>query len=234
MSSITRMSAWAEVALTWAYSSCSSLSSVPEQQLGHAQHAVERGADLVAHVGHELGLQPGGRQRLLAALAQTLFHLAALGDIARGGVDVAVVEHGGAPEQPAVGAIAAAVAVLEREHLAAAGLAAERLLGGGDVIGMDEVHVRAAGELLARVAEDRLERRIDAHEVTVGVGDRHQVERQGEEAVDLGPGLRELLLGVLALGDVLDLGDEVERRSSSSRASDTDSRAHTRWPSWCR
>ena len=37
-----------------------------QQQVGHAEHAVHRGADLVADVGHELGLQPRRLERLVA------------------------------------------------------------------------------------------------------------------------------------------------------------------------
>ena len=43
-----------------------------EQQLGHADHAVHRRADLVAHVGQELGLQPRGLERLVAGQRELL------------------------------------------------------------------------------------------------------------------------------------------------------------------
>ena len=41
-----------------------------QQQMGEADESVERGADLVAHVGEELGLDAAGLQRLLARQVQ--------------------------------------------------------------------------------------------------------------------------------------------------------------------
>ncbi len=51
-----------------------------EQQAGHADHAVHRRPDLVAHVGQELALGPVGRLGLLAMEAQRLLHLATQAD----------------------------------------------------------------------------------------------------------------------------------------------------------
>ena len=50
---------------------------------------------------------------------------------------------------------------------------------------MDEVEVRPREELFLRVAEDLLGGRVDAREMPVEVGDRDQVGRQGEDAVEL-------------------------------------------------
>ena len=57
-----------------------------EQQLGHPDHAVERRADLVAHVGQELGL----RARGLDGLGQRALALADVGAHGAGGIDAAV------------------------------------------------------------------------------------------------------------------------------------------------
>ena len=42
-----------------------------EHEVGHAQHAVHRGADLVAHVRHELALGAAGRFGGLGQLLRT-------------------------------------------------------------------------------------------------------------------------------------------------------------------
>ena len=53
-----------------AKSRCSASSVVVEQQLGHADDAVHRRADLVAHVGEELGLEPRRFERRVARRRQ--------------------------------------------------------------------------------------------------------------------------------------------------------------------
>ena len=53
-----------------------------EQQVGHAEHAVHRRADLVAHVGQELGLQAGRRERVVARDHELLLGAAALDELA--------------------------------------------------------------------------------------------------------------------------------------------------------
>ena len=58
------------------------VSSRVEQQLGHADHAVHRRADLVAHLGQELALGPARRLRRVARLPQLLLGALALGDVA--------------------------------------------------------------------------------------------------------------------------------------------------------
>ena len=58
-----------------------------EQQPGHADHAVHRRADLVAHVGQELRLQARGLERLVARDGQLLLGSLSLGDVAQEGVE---------------------------------------------------------------------------------------------------------------------------------------------------
>ena len=58
------------VAIVSAHSRCSASSGVVEQQLGHAEHAVHRRPDLVAHPGQELALGPRRRFRRVARLTQ--------------------------------------------------------------------------------------------------------------------------------------------------------------------
>ena len=52
-----------------------------ERQLGHAEDAVHRRADLVAHVGQELALGPAGRLGRFLGLLQLLLGPLALGDV---------------------------------------------------------------------------------------------------------------------------------------------------------
>ena len=54
-----------------------------EQQVGHAEHAVHRRADLVADVGQELGLQPRRLERLVARDHEFLLGPAALDELAQ-------------------------------------------------------------------------------------------------------------------------------------------------------
>ena len=64
-----------------------------QHQLGHADDAVHRGPDLVAHVGQELALGPGGRLGGLLGLTQPGLRPLAFGDVAGDGgdeLDVAV------------------------------------------------------------------------------------------------------------------------------------------------
>ena len=61
---MTPSSASPDTAAVRAYSRCSGVELGVEQQLEHADHAVERRADLVAHVGQELGLRARRLHRL--------------------------------------------------------------------------------------------------------------------------------------------------------------------------
>ena len=61
MSLMTVSSASAETCTISRYSRCSGVSVGVERQLGHADDAVHRRADLVAHVGQEFALGPAGR-----------------------------------------------------------------------------------------------------------------------------------------------------------------------------
>lgn len=70
------------------------------------------------------------------------------------------------------------------------------LEGGLPVVGMHEVQERTAQELLLGPAQDVGEGGIHPEEVAGGIGDAEQIQRDGEEAL-------ELELRLLALGDVL-------------------------------
>jgi len=72
-----------------------------EGQFGHADDAVHRGADLVAHVGQELALGPGGRLGRLAGAVGVALGLPAVGDLAFEGV-VRPLQLGGPLADPAV------------------------------------------------------------------------------------------------------------------------------------
>ena len=87
---MTSSSASPELAAVSAYSRCCGGQLARQQQLRHADHAVERRADLVAHVGQELGLRARGLDRLgqrALALADVGAHRAGRVDRAVGGLE---------------------------------------------------------------------------------------------------------------------------------------------------
>jgi hypothetical protein len=65
-----------------------------QQQLVEPDDAVHRGADLMAHRGQELRLQPGRLHRLVAGLGELVRAPLALGDQAQLAGDLADQEHG--------------------------------------------------------------------------------------------------------------------------------------------
>ena len=184
------------------------------QQLAEAQDGVERGPELVAHPRQELALGPvrplgilhgslrlgpGKLQRLLAALA--------VGDVPADRVDELVGRgRGGAPGQPTVRAVLAAVAVLEPDRVDARGelrrLGDRRLA----VVGMDEVDERALPQLVQGPSEGLLPGGIEVFEIAVEPGHAHEVEREREEA-------RPFRLHPVAIGDVLGDPQQVLRLS---------------------
>jgi hypothetical protein len=93
-----------------------------EQQPRHPDHAVHRRADLVAHVGHELRLEPRGLERGLARAHQHVDALRGEHHARDGAVLVAPRVHGPAHEDGA--AVVARQRVLGLAHH----LAAERAL----------------------------------------------------------------------------------------------------------
>ena len=87
MSLMTRAAPRPRCCTVSAYSRCSASRSAFEQQVGHADHAVERRADLVAHVGQELGLHARCLQRLVPGHDRSLVGANALDELAHVGAD---------------------------------------------------------------------------------------------------------------------------------------------------
>ena len=79
------------------------------------------------------------------------------------------------------------------------------------VVGVGDRVVGRRLELLARVAGDLAERLVDAQEAPVERPHRHPDRRLVERRAEAVLGLAQRVLGAAALGDVLDLRDEVER-----------------------
>ena len=170
-----------------------------EQQLRHADHRVHRRADLVAHVGEEVALGAARGLGRLARLLQLLRGLLLLRHVAGDRVDQPLLdERRRLPRQPAVGAVRPAIAVLEQQR-ALAGRVALGFLGGGvAVVGMDELDVGPAHQLLERVAERFLPGGVQPAEVAVEARDAQHVARHLEERA-------ELALGALPLHELPDL-----------------------------
>lgn len=103
------------------------------EQLGEDQQAVQRGAQLVAHVGEELGLVGGGDRELVGAVLQLL---AGLLDLQVLGLDVPVLggEQGGLVLQLGVGGLQLLLAGLQ--------LRGSDLQFGGEALGLAEQLVR--------------------------------------------------------------------------------------------
>ncbi len=180
-----------------------------EQQLRHADHRVHRRADLVADVREEVALGAARRLGSLARRLQLLRGGLLLGHVAGHAVDEALLEdRRRVPGQPAVAAVAAAVAVLEPERALAGAHALGRAVRRRAVVRMNEVHVRPAHQLLDRVAERLLPRRVEAAEVAVEAGDAEKIARHVEERL-------ELVLRAIALDELADLaadrGEQLEQ-----------------------
>ena len=114
-----------------------------------------------------------------------------LGDVASHRVDQPAVDDGcRAPGQPSVVSGACPVAVLEVDRRRPGGEIAHLLHGLGVIFRVNELDELARQQLLAVVAEDSLEGRIDLLEVAVEAGHTHQVERQPKEASEILLGCR--------------------------------------------
>ena len=200
-----------------------------QQERGHPDHPVHRGADLVAHVGEELGLRAGGLLeagierdqlrvaggQLLLALAERLERLVALPTADAG---TGVVLHA-RDQLDLVGQLDEVVA---RPELEREGLAARVLLGG------DHDHRDPAQDLVLPVAPEQLKAVDLRHQQVLqddggaeppGLGERlprilavmeHQVREVGERRADGGSDQRLVI-------DQQDLGRMAEGRARRHR-----------------
>jgi hypothetical protein len=89
------------------------------------------------------------------------------------------------PLEPANRAVDADEAALESDDVLAGGQMDERVASALHVIRMHELQERPRHELLARVAHQALERRVQPLEVAVEAGDAEQVGREIEELAQL-------------------------------------------------
>src|SRR5688572_13106635 len=109
------------------------------------------------------------------------------------------------PAQPAVGAVFAAIAVLESYSLMTGGQSFQFVLCTLQVVGMDQLGERSSQQLVVRISKRLLPGRIDAAEITLDAGNAQQVAREREEPIALGfdaLALRQVENGCAA-GDVL-------------------------------
>jgi len=87
--------------------------------------------------------------------------------------------------EPAYRAVDADEAALESDDVLAGGQMGERVASALHVVRMHELQERPRHELLARVAQHALERRVQPLEVAVEAGDAEQVGREIEELAQL-------------------------------------------------
>src|SRR5262249_56927476 len=116
------------------------------------------------------------------------------------------------------GAVLADVALVARErgdlaaHDALVALQIRR-----DLLGDHELHEPAAGQLLARVAEELAEARVVLEEAPVEIGEDHPDRRVLERSAEALLALQQRALGQLAIGDV-DAGAGEARRLAAAVA----------------
>jgi hypothetical protein len=115
-----------------------------------------------------------------------LGQLAANGHVPRDAVeDAHVRQRARVPLEPAYRAVDADEAALESDDVLAGGQMDERVASALHIIRMHELQERPRHELLARVAQHALERRVQPLEVAVEAGDAEQVGREIEELAQL-------------------------------------------------
>ncbi|MNS98397.1 hypothetical protein D3C72_1327630 [compost metagenome] len=153
------------------------------QGVDDADHAVQRGADLVAHIGQEVGLGAVGGLGGGLGLDQGLFGRDLGGDVAGHGID-ALAELLRPPFQGDIVAVPVAIAVdvpLDR------GVGAARLdldhavQGAGQVVGVDQGQDGQADQVVRLIAEDRGPGGADPDDEAVQITDHQQVQRHVEE-----------------------------------------------------
>ena len=155
-----------------------------ERELGHADDAAHRRADLVAHDRQELGLGARRRFRFLLGQEELLVALAAPRHVVRHGVEQTPLGiRLRRPQQRLVAAVGALEAVLERDGGNALRQLGDLALGRLEVVGMHQVVERPRQELLVGPAQDALERGVDLLEAPVGARDAEHVEREIEEGL---------------------------------------------------
>ncbi len=190
-----------------------------QRQLGHAQDAVHGRADLVAHVGEELGLGPRGPLGLVAGAAELLLVPLLVGDIGDEADGAALA--GGEladPRPSAAGAELVALALVASEVLDPL---RHKLLGRqvGVALGRridprpgpdDRFVGRAGDEQVADLGVHGAEAAVADHQPLVGV----EHDEPGVEALDgvgeLGAGPRQLGLLATAVGHVLGRAEHLD------------------------
>jgi hypothetical protein len=138
--------------------------------------------------------------QLVAACLEQALRLAQLGldAPALGGVpsdavhDTALWHRPRVPLEPPHGAVGADDASLERSQIVTLGELRQRLARRLYVIGMEDVESGSREELGLGVAQEAHERRVDALELAVEVDDAQRIDREVEELLQLGLGLRHM------------------------------------------
>jgi hypothetical protein len=171
-----------------------------ERELRHADDRGHRRADLMAHVRQEVGLRLRGRFRFrfgggqlphqlrhaLGVLRLAFVGQLPVGHVAPGGADQLILEQrDGSPRKPPIRSVAAAKTVLEvnqvRAQLELAGLARARVA----IVRMDELEEGFGAQLRRRETQRARPRGAEPLEIAVEPGEAEQIERQGEEPIEL-------------------------------------------------
>ena len=185
-----------------------------QQQLRHADDAVHGRPDLVAHVGQEVALGAGGRQRLVAGASQVLFGPLPGRDVIDQGDEVdrlagPVPHQRDAQDDPDDLAVLVDVPLF---HLERCDPSVEHSAGlqevGLEVVGVGELLEGRGQQLFLGVADDFAQRAVDPDESAVGGDQRHAdgrcVKGTSEPLLAQPQGLG----GPLLFGDRSAFGDE--------------------------
>ncbi len=185
-----------------------------KSEFGHAHDAVDRRADLVGHVRQELCLGEAGGFGVRLGGPEGFLHALAIGDVPDhrldvvGVADVQTVEGDFRVERRSV---LAAVPPPEHLRVAAEGQAdlLHRLLGRVPPVGLGwrrELQRSALHEVFAVAAVHRQGGGVAVHELVLS-HDENRVAGLLEEQAELALALADGLLGLLAVGDDLGIGD---------------------------
>ncbi len=184
-----------------------------EEEAGHADDAVHRGADLVRHGGEEVALGAGGGVGLDLGAAEFALGLDALGDV--GGEEDVVFEAsvGGVDGLEVDGEVVVAAGAGAAGEVGGEGVAGgegeAEAVGGGGIVGGEEFEEGEAGDFGEGVAEEAGEGVVDPVDGAVGAGDDDDVVGAGGDEAELAFGELGGAEGGLGLAAFLDLAAEL-------------------------
>ena len=182
-----------------------------EHQFGHAEHRIERRANLMAEIGEKIALCPGGRFGRLSRRLQRILDLLAQGDVDQhpeGLHGPAVAPHDGLAARSQPAQLAAHVDDAQIERI---GLAAQHRRFARGIVALEVVGMNEGSHVLDVVGPDQCGRRSGPSQ-----GARRRAPFPREDAprlhgeADLRLALAQRRFQLFALGDVGNQGDATD------------------------